>query len=135
MPREDVGTAFVYCFLVRNKDRIADAGSGATFPEVPGKTMAGIELTLPDIDLRTEFKEWATPLLEQRSWLEEENRQLGNLRDALLPKPAPVLSFECLGWGTSETRFHLSSCPARLMCRMLSCPSKQVQGPAANSPR
>lgn len=60
MPREDVGTAFVYCFLVRNKDRIADAGSGATFPEVSGKTMAGIELTLPDIDLRTEFKEWAT---------------------------------------------------------------------------
>lgn len=86
VPRPEIGTAFVYCFLVRNKDRIADAGSGTTFPEVSGKTMAGIELALPDIDLCAEFEEWAAPLLEHQCNLEEENRQLGNLRDALLPK-------------------------------------------------
>ena len=86
VPNTEIGTAFAYCFLVRNKDRIADAGSGTTFPAVSGKTMAAIELTLPDVDLCAEFEEWATPLLEQQCYLEEENRQLGNLRDTLLPK-------------------------------------------------
>lgn len=86
IPRTEIGTAFVYCFLVRNKGRIAEAGSGTTFPEVSGKTMASIELTLPDVNLCAEFEEWATPLLEQQRCLEEESRQLGNLRNALLPK-------------------------------------------------
>lgn len=86
IPRTEIGTAFVYCFLVRNKDRIAEAGSGTTFPEVSGKTMANIKLTLPDVNLCAEFEEWATPLLKQQRCLEEESRQLGNLRNALLPK-------------------------------------------------
>ncbi|MFD0702888.1 restriction endonuclease subunit S [Slackia equolifaciens] len=86
VPRTEIGTAFVYCFLVRNKDRIADAGSGTTFPEISGKVMADIELTLPDVDLCAEFEEWAAPLFEQQRCLEEESRQLGNLRDALLSK-------------------------------------------------
>ena len=86
IPHKEIGTAFVYCFLVRNKNRIADAGSGTTFPEVSGKTMAGIELTLPDIDLCAEFEVWAAPLLEKQRCLEEEGRLLGSLRDAFLPK-------------------------------------------------
>lgn len=86
VPRPEIGTAFVYCFLARNKDRIADAGSGTTFPEVSGKTMAGIELALPDIELCAEFEEWAAPLLEHQRNLEEENHQLAKLKDVLLPK-------------------------------------------------
>ena len=86
VPRADVGTAFVYCFLVRNKDRIADAGSGTTFPEVSGKTMAGIGLVLPDTDLCAVFEEWAKPILDKQQNLEGESRNLRQLRDALLPK-------------------------------------------------
>ena len=86
VPHKEIGTAFVYCFLVRNKDRIADAGSGTTFPEVSRKTMAGIELTLPNINLCAKFEEWASPLLEEQRHLEDENRQLEDLRDTLLPK-------------------------------------------------
>lgn len=89
VPHAEVGTAFVYCFLKLNKDRIADAGSGTTFPEVSGKTMANIELTLPDVSLCTEFEEWSKPILYEQHRLEEENRSLGNLRDALLPKLMP----------------------------------------------
>ena len=81
-----IGTAFVYRFLVRNKDRIADAGSGTTLPEVSSKTMVSIQLALPDIELCVEFEEWAAPLLEHQRNLEEENRQYGNPRDMLLPK-------------------------------------------------
>ena len=86
IPKPEVGTAFVYCFLMRNKDRIADAGFGTTFPEVSGKTMARIELALPDMKLCAEFTEWARPLFEQQRCLEEESRKLDELRDALIPK-------------------------------------------------
>lgn len=86
VPHPEIGTAFVYCFLVRNKDRIADAGSGTTFPEVSSKTMAGIELALPGADLCAEFEKWATPLLERQRYSEEENRRLEKLQDVLLPK-------------------------------------------------
>lgn len=48
--------------------------------------MARIGLAVPDTDLCAEFEKWATPLLDQQRCLEESNRQLGDLRDALLPK-------------------------------------------------
>ena len=48
--------------------------------------MASVELTLPNVGLCAKFEEWAIPLLEQQRCLEEESRQLGNLRDTLLPK-------------------------------------------------
>lgn len=86
VPKEDIGTAFVYCFLKRNKDRIADAGSGTTFPEVSGKTMKGIGLAVPDRSLCEKFSDWADPILRQQRLLEEENRRLGQLRDTILPK-------------------------------------------------
>lgn len=86
VPHEDIGTAFVYCFLSRNKSRISDVGSGTTFPEVSGKAMANIELALPDCEICAEFSNWAVPILDQQRCLEEENRKLGKLRDALLPK-------------------------------------------------
>ena len=86
VPHEEIGTAFVYRFLTRNMDRIADAGSGTTFSEVSGKTMASIELTLPNVGLCAEFQRWAAPLLELQRCHEEESRQLRSLRDALIPK-------------------------------------------------
>ena len=48
VPKEEIGTAFVYCFLVRNKQRIADMGAGTTFPEVSGKMMRSVELAVPE---------------------------------------------------------------------------------------
>lgn len=86
VPKEDIGTAFVYCFLKRNKDRIADAGSGTTFPEVSGKTMKGIGLAVPDRSLCEKFSDWADSILRQQRLLEEQNRRLGQLRDTILPK-------------------------------------------------
>ena len=86
VPKEGIGTAFVYCFLKRNKDRIADAGSGTTFPEVSGKTMKGIGLAVPDRSLCEKFSDWADSILRQQRLLEEQNRRLGQLRDTILPK-------------------------------------------------
>lgn len=86
VPKEEIGTAFVYCFLVRNKQRIADMGAGTTFPEVSGKMMKSVELAVPEQSLCAEFDVFAEPILKQQETLERENRNLAALRNALLPK-------------------------------------------------
>lgn len=86
VPKEEIGTAFVYCFLVRNKQRIADMGAGTTFPEVSGKMMKSVELAVPEQSLCAEFNVFAEPILKQQETLERENRDLAALRNALLPK-------------------------------------------------
>lgn len=86
IPKEEIGTAFVYCFLVRNKQRIADMGAGTTFPEVSGKMMKSVELAVPEESLCAEFDSFAGPILKQQEALERESRELAALRDALLPK-------------------------------------------------
>ena len=86
VPKKEIGTAFVYCFLVRNKQRIADMGAGTTFPEVSGKMMKSVELAIPEQTLCAEFDFFAGPILKQQEALERENRELAVLRDALLPK-------------------------------------------------
>ncbi len=86
VPRAEIGTAFTYCLLVRNKQRIADAGSGTTFPEVSANTMANIEISLPSESLCQEFSSWAQPVLKLQSRIEEESHLLRIARDALLPR-------------------------------------------------
>lgn len=86
VPKEEIGTAFIYCFLVRNKHRIADMGAGTTFPEVSGKMMKSVELAIPEQTLCAEFDFFAGPILKQQEALERENREFAALRDALLPK-------------------------------------------------
>lgn len=86
VPKPEIGTAFVYCFLQRNKQRIADMGAGTTFPEVSGKTMKGVELELPGLEKCAELTAFAEPILAMIQSNECESRELSSLRDALLPK-------------------------------------------------
>lgn len=86
VPKEEIGTAFIYCFLTRNKQRIADMGAGTTFPEVSGKMMKSVELAVPNKSACAEFSSFAAPILAQQEVLERENRMNEALRDALLPK-------------------------------------------------
>lgn len=109
VPKEEIGTAFVYCFLVRNKQRIADMGAGTTFPEVSGKMMKSVELAIPEQTLCAEFDFFAGPILKQQEALERENRELAALRDDLLPK---LMSGEIDASKVDLTQLnsHLSGC-------------------------
>ena len=86
VPNKAIGTAFVYCFLVRNKQRIADMGAGTTFPEVSRKMMQSVELHIPSLEACKGFSEFAEPLLSQQYALEKESHSLASLRDTLLPR-------------------------------------------------
>ncbi|WP_444327907.1 restriction endonuclease subunit S [Paratractidigestivibacter sp.] len=86
VPNKSIGTAFTYCFLVRNKQRIADMGAGTTFPEVSSKIMKSVKLTIPRPGECKAFSAFANPLLYQQYLLETEGNKLAALRDTLLPK-------------------------------------------------
>lgn len=109
IPLEQYGTAFVYCFLKKNKNRISDMGAGTTFPEVSGKAMKRVGLKIPSADLCAEFSTFANPLLGQQRTNEEENRKLEALRDSLLPK---LMSGEIdvSNIDFSQLNNHLSDC-------------------------
>ena len=86
VPRDDVGTAYAYCFLKENASAIENAGSGTTFIEVSGKVMREFPVVVPDKDECRRFSQYAAPLFEMIENNEDEKRHLEKLRDTLLPK-------------------------------------------------
>ena len=52
IPKKEIGTAFTYYFLLRNKQRISDMGAGTTFPEVSAKMMQNRNDCYPCIQRR-----------------------------------------------------------------------------------
>jgi type I restriction enzyme S subunit len=86
VPKENVGTAFVYYFLIENLQTIENMASGSTFKEVSGTTMKGIPAIIPDDDTLYRFQEECTPIFAKQELLEEENARLAVLRDTLLPR-------------------------------------------------
>ena len=86
MPKENVGTAFVYHFLIENLHAIESMASGSTFKEVSGGTMKGIPAIVPDSDTLWRFQANCVPLLEKQELLETENAHLAAIRDSLLPR-------------------------------------------------
>ena len=86
VPKECIGTAFMYYFLKTNLQIIEGMASGSTFKEVSSSTMKGISAVIPDAPALTRFKEVCDPIFEQQELLERENSRLAALRDALLPR-------------------------------------------------
>lgn len=86
VPKESIGTAFIYYFLIENLQSIENMASGSTFKEVSGTTMKGIPAVIPDDDTLRRFQEECTPIFEKQKLLEAENTRLAKIRDALLPR-------------------------------------------------
>ena len=86
VPKENVGTAFIYYFLMENLQGIENMASGSTFKEVSGNTMKRIPAVIPDDDTLRRFQEECTPIFEKQELFEAENAHLAKIRDALLPR-------------------------------------------------
>jgi type I restriction enzyme S subunit len=84
VPKESVGTAFIYYFLIENLQTIENMASGSTFKEVSGTTMKDLPAVIPDEDTLRRFQDNCAPLFEKQELLESENVHLATLRDALL---------------------------------------------------
>ena len=86
MPKEGIGTAYVYFLLKKLLPTIENMASGSTFKEISGCAMKRVPITLPDKNSLMKFNEFCEPLLEQIQKLEMEIKRLAILRDTLLPK-------------------------------------------------
>ena len=86
VPHSNVGTAFVYFFLKDALPTIEGMASGSTFKEISGSAMRTVPAVIPDDAMLQRFSAFCDPLFEQQRILEQQNRELASLRDALLPK-------------------------------------------------
>ena len=86
VPKPEIGTAYVYCFLKHNLPVIEGMASGSTFKEVSGSTMKNVPAVIPDTETLTCFNDFCTPIFAHQRILEEQNQSLAALRDSLLPK-------------------------------------------------
>ena len=86
VPHAHVGTAFVYYFLKGALPIIEGMASGSTFKEISGSSMRTVPAIIPDEATLHTFSSFCDPLFLQQRSLEQQNRELAAMRDALLPK-------------------------------------------------
>jgi len=86
VPKEGIGTAFVYYFLKDNLQIIEAMASGSTFKEISGTTMKSVPAFIPDTHTLAQFSDICKPIFEQQELLERQSARLAAIRDALLPR-------------------------------------------------
>ena len=86
VPRKEIGTPYVYYYLIHNLPLIESRASGSTFKEVSGSVMKSVEAVIPDSKTLEKFNDFCHPIFELQAKLEQENRDLAALRDSLLPR-------------------------------------------------
>ena len=86
VPKQEIGTPFVYFFLKNTLSVIEGMASGSTFKEVSGSTMKKVPAVIPDAETLAKFSNFCAPIFAQQCILEEQNQSLAILRDNLLPK-------------------------------------------------
>lgn len=86
VPKQEIGTPFVYFFLKNTLPVIEGMASGSTFKEVSGSTMKKVPAVIPDAETLAKFSNFCAPIFAQQRILEEQNQSLAVLRDNLLPK-------------------------------------------------
>jgi len=86
VPHHEIGTPFVYYFLIHNLPLIESKASGSTFKEVSGSVMKSVEAVIPDSATLAKFNDFCRPIFEMQAKLEQESKTLVVLRDSLLPR-------------------------------------------------
>ena len=86
VPKSNIGTAYIYCFLKSNIDVIENRASGSTFMEVSGSVMKQIPALIPSDSVLERFQNICSLYFNQQMLLENQNQTLTTIRNSLLPK-------------------------------------------------
>lgn len=84
IPKNNIGTAFVYSFLKENKQLIESHASGTTFMEVSGSVMKNIPAIIPKPGLAKQFTALCTPLFEVQRQNELEIYKLQDIKQTII---------------------------------------------------
>ena len=66
MPKQEIGTPFVYFFLKNTLPVIEGMASGSTFKEVSGSTMKKVPEVIPDAETLAKFNNFCTPIFAEQ---------------------------------------------------------------------
>ena len=86
VPKENVGTAYIFFLLRQLLPTIEGMASGSTFKEISGSAMKIVPTIIPDDDTLKKFNDFCKPIFAEIARIEKESKRLANLRDTLLPK-------------------------------------------------
>ena len=103
IPKENIGTPYVYFLLKKLLPTIEGMASGSTFKEISGTGMKSVPTVMPDTSTIQLFNTFCEPVFKEQEVLEAENKHLSELRDSLLSK---LMSGEI---DVSEINFKLQS--------------------------
>lgn len=84
IPKEEIGTAFVYYFLKENKQLIESHASGTTFMEVSGNVLKSIPAIVPKPEVASRFAGICMPIFEEQRQNELEIGRLQELLQTLI---------------------------------------------------
>lgn len=85
IPNSGYSSAFVYYTVQGSLKTITQYASGSTFKEVSGAVLKTVRISLPVSNVADQFTEKVKAIFERQDLLEQENKQLAELRDWLLP--------------------------------------------------
>lgn len=84
IPKEEIGTAFIYYFLKESKQLIESHASGTTFMEVSSNVMKNIPAIVPKPDVAKMFSLRCGPIFKIQEENELEISKLQELRETLI---------------------------------------------------
>ncbi len=85
VPTSGYSTAFIYYTVKNSLKTITQYASGSTFKEISGAVLKTVKVCLPQSDVVEHFTNAVELIFKRQDLLEQENQQLAQLRDWLLP--------------------------------------------------
>lgn len=85
IPTNGYSSAFIYYSLKNSMKAIIQYGAKSTFDEVSAAVLKTVKITLPDSKVVDHFSKSVESIFKRQDLLEQENQQLTQLRDWLLP--------------------------------------------------
>lgn len=85
IPCNGYSSAFIYYTVMNSLKAISQYASGSTFKEVSAAVLKTVKITRPERSAVEDFTKRVEPFFRRQNLLEQENQQLTQLRDWLLP--------------------------------------------------
>lgn len=85
IPDNGYSTEFIYYTVKGSMKAIIQYASGSTFQEISASVLKTVKIVLPKSDIVDQFTKAVKPVFQRQDLLEQENQQLAQLRDWLLP--------------------------------------------------
>ncbi|BAU56096.1 restriction endonuclease subunit S [Mucilaginibacter gotjawali] len=86
IPNDELPYIFLYFWILFNKETFEMMASGSTFLEITKGTFKKVNILVPEKEIVKQYHNLAEPIFKQIENLQQQNTQLRQIRDRLLPR-------------------------------------------------